>query len=225
MNHSAGKAERRTLWGETISSVADVYNVFARYIEGAIPKLPWCETGLSKESFPMQSTLAKLNRAGFLTINSQPRVNGARSDDPSVGWGGHGGYIYQKAYMEFFTSPENYARLKTEIAKHPSLIYHAVSVKGLSETNAPDDHACAVTWGVFPSREIIQPTIVDPRSFPVWKDEAFALWRTTWAIIYPAGSPSANVLKEIQETFVLVNIVDNDFINGDIFAVFKNLMA
>lgn len=39
-------------------------------------------------------------RGGFLTINSQPRVNAARSDDPTFGWGGIGGYVYQKAYVE-----------------------------------------------------------------------------------------------------------------------------
>ena len=27
----------------------------------------------------------------------------------------------------------------------------------------------AVTWGVFPAKEIIQPTVVDPQSFAVWK--------------------------------------------------------
>ena len=27
----------------------------------------------------------------------------------------------------------------------------------------------AVTWGVFPGKEIIQPTVVDPVSFHVWK--------------------------------------------------------
>lgn len=43
-----------------------------------------------------------INRAGFMTINSQPAVNGCRSDDSVYGWGGAGGYVYQKAYVEFF---------------------------------------------------------------------------------------------------------------------------
>ena len=29
--------------------------------------------------------------------------------------------------------------------------------------------ANAVTWGVFPGKEIIQPTVVDQQSFLVWK--------------------------------------------------------
>ena len=27
----------------------------------------------------------------------------------------------------------------------------------------------AVTWGVFPGREIVQPTVVDAVSFGIWK--------------------------------------------------------
>ena len=29
-----------------------------------------------------------------------------------------------------------------------------------------------MTWGVFPAREVIQPTVVDPQSFLVWKARA-----------------------------------------------------
>lgn len=38
----------------------------------------------------------------LLTINSQPVANGVKSNDPVFGWGPSGGYIYQKAYYEFF---------------------------------------------------------------------------------------------------------------------------
>jgi methylenetetrahydrofolate reductase (NADPH) len=71
-----------------------------------------------------------------------------------------------------------------------------------------------VTWGVFPGREIIQPTIVDSDSFAAWKDEAFELWQTQWAAAYPADSPSAAVIQHIHDSYFLVNIVDNDYANG-----------
>jgi hypothetical protein len=32
----------------------------------------------------------------------QPAVDGRPSTDPEVGWGGPGGFVYQKAYIEFF---------------------------------------------------------------------------------------------------------------------------
>ena len=38
----------------------------------------------------------------------------------------------------------------------------------------------ALTWGVFPGREIVQPTIADYKTFLIWKDEAFALWIEKW---------------------------------------------
>ena len=36
-------------------------------------------------------------------------------------------------------------------------------------TNAKIEHTNAVTWGVFPSSEIIQPTVVDAQAFMAWK--------------------------------------------------------
>jgi methylenetetrahydrofolate reductase (NADPH) len=68
-----------------------------------------------------------------------------------------------------------------------------------------------VTWGVFPGREIIQPTVVDPESFLVWKDEAFALWTEQWAKLYPEGSTSRSIIEGISDSYYLVNLVDNDY--------------
>ena len=36
-------------------------------------------------------------------------------------------------------------------------------------TNCDEQEPNAVTWGVFPGKEIIQPTVVDPISFLSWK--------------------------------------------------------
>ena len=40
--------------------------------------------------------LAQINDLGFLTINSQPAVNGVPSDDKVFGWGPSNGFVYQK---------------------------------------------------------------------------------------------------------------------------------
>ncbi len=42
-------------------------------------------------------------------------------------------------------------------------------VQGRNLTNAPDMQPNAVTWGIFPGREIVQPTVADPVSFMYWK--------------------------------------------------------
>ena len=59
---------------------------------GEIDVLPWNEMeSLHSETGTIKNEIVALNKAGFLTINSQPRVNGASSSDPSVGWGGENG--------------------------------------------------------------------------------------------------------------------------------------
>lgn len=81
----------------------------------------------------------------------------------------------------------------------------------------------AVTWGVFPGKEIIQPTVVDPESFPIWKDEAFELWKSEWRDLYETESMSYNIIDNIYQNYYLVNMVDNDYVRGNIFAPFDKL--
>ena len=47
-----------------------------------------------------------------------------------------------------------------------------------------EEHVNAVTWGIFPNREVIQPTVVDQKAFRMWKDEAFGSFMDKWAYIY-----------------------------------------
>ncbi len=59
---------------------------------GKVNMLPWSEMdSLQHETGSIQERVVALNRAGLLTINSQPAVNGAPSTDPHVGWGGPNG--------------------------------------------------------------------------------------------------------------------------------------
>ena len=39
----------------------------------------------------------------------------------------------------------------------------------VDQTNCHPQSAIAVTWGVFPGKEIVQPTVVDPVAFKFWK--------------------------------------------------------
>lgn len=64
---------------------------------------------------------------------------------------------------------------------------------------------------------------MDAASFVVWKDEAFALWKSRWANEYPEGSESRTVLDSVVNTFYLVNIVDNNYVDGDLFQIFVQL--
>jgi methylenetetrahydrofolate reductase (NADPH) len=157
-----------------------------------------------------------MNELGYLTINSQPAVDGVPSDDRVHGWGPAGGYVYQKvsaaapltrsaslrsiqyfavslsrclaaspprrrpcgaltdarplqAYLEFFVSPSLLSALIRRIERDPRITYFAVNKGGDLRTNNHSEGPNAVTWGVFPGKEIVQPTIVEAISFIAWK--------------------------------------------------------
>eukprot|EP00898_Chlorokybus_atmophyticus_P001234 jgi/Chlat1/2110/Chrsp17S02699 len=214
----------REQWGVDVTSEEDIFEVFERYCAGEITAIPWSESdGLQPESKQIDQELMQMNKKGFLTINSQPRVNGAPSDTPGVGWGRANGYVYQKAYVEFFTGPERLQSLLAKLSQYPSLTYHAVNCRGDTKSNVSPNDVTAVTWGVFPGKEVIQPTIVDPKSFMVWKDEAFDIWISEWSSMYPDNSESKKLIERVHDTYWLVNIVDNDYVRGDMFAIFRDL--
>lgn len=211
-------------WVVPLKNIEDVYERFNMFCMGKLKSSPWSELdGLQPETKIINEQLGEINLKGFLTINSQPAVNGLKSDSPSVGWGGPGGYVYQKAYVEFFCSSQKLDALVDKCKAFPSLTYMAVDKKGSWISNISNTDVNAVTWGVFPSKEIIQPTVVDPSSFLVWKDEALELWSKAWAQLYSEEDASRKLLEEVQNSYYLVSLVDNDYINGDIFAVFKEI--
>ncbi len=115
-----------------------------------------------------------------------------------------------QAYLEFFVSPEQLDQLIARIESDPQITYHAVNARGDMRTNTTSDSPNAVTWGVFPHCEIIQPTIVESISFLAWKDEAYQLGKE-WAKLYPQDSVSRQVITHTFENFFLVNVVHNNF--------------
>ena len=74
-----------------------------------------------------------------------------------------------QAYLEFFLSPELLAALIPQIEQDPNITYYVINKRGDLRTNNHSDGPNAVTWGVFPGKEIIQPTIVEAISFMAWK--------------------------------------------------------
>jgi len=199
------------------TSLEDLARIFANYCGARLPGeepvkyLPWSDIPLSEETNKIEDVLVKINKRGFLTINSQPAVDGAKSSDPVHGWGPRGGYVYQKAYLEFFCCPEKFQSLTERLEKDPDVTYYAVTKTGDLVTNNTRPGPNAVTWGVFPGKEIVQPTIVELVSFIAWKDEAFELGHQ-WAELYKELAPeSSQFIHQIMDSWYLVNIVNNDF--------------
>ncbi|EAA32493.1 hypothetical protein GE21DRAFT_5731 [Neurospora crassa] len=199
----------RKKWGEP-QTVKDIANLFVRYLNQELEYLPWSEAPISSEAELIKDDLIALNNRGLITINSQPAVNGVKSTHPVHGWGPANGYVYQKAYLELLVSPELFPEIKRRIEDHPDITYYAVTKSGNLHTNAPSEGPNAVTWGVFPGKEIVQPTIVESISFLAWKDEAFQLG-LEWARCYDADTPSRLLIEEIMDKWYLINIVNNDF--------------
>ncbi|KAI1470335.1 methylenetetrahydrofolate reduct [Daldinia caldariorum] len=212
----------RKRWGEP-KSIRDIASLFVRYIERELPSLPWSEAPLTSESDSIKDDLIKLNERGLLTINSQPAVDGVKSTHPVYGWGPSNGYVYQKAYLELLVSPDLFPEIIRRINANPELSYYAVTRSGKLTTNTPSEGPNAVTWGVFPGKEIVQPTIVESTSFLAWKDEAFRLG-TDWAHCHDANSPSRILIEKIMNEWYLINIVNNDFHQSrTIFELFDGL--
>jgi len=201
-------------------SEGDVSDVFVKFCQGQINWLPWCEMPIQIETGRIVDEIVKLNKSGYLTVNSQPQINGAASDSPDVGWGGPGGIVFQKAYVEFFTSREKLDQLTQKLTAHPTISLHAINRRGEAFSTLDENAVTAVTWGVFPGREIIQPTVVDAKSFRIWKDEAFSLWLEEWRSLYDKKSDSWKLLSWIHDNYFLVNVVENDFVSGNIYRIF-----
>ncbi|KAH2778080.1 hypothetical protein KXW05_004752 [Aspergillus fumigatus] len=209
------------LWGEP-KSIRDITQIFVRYLEGKLDRLPWSDSPISGEANAIKDNLVQLNSRGLLTVNSQPAVNGVRSSHPVFGWGPKNGFVYQKAYLELFVPPYLLDELIARIEKNPDLTYHAVAKNRELRTNTRDSPN-ALTWGIFAGREIVQPTIVDTISFLAWKDEAYRLGED-WAKCHDASSPSRKLIQDIMDNWYLVNIVNNDFHNTyDLFDLFNGL--
>jgi methylenetetrahydrofolate reductase (NADPH) len=203
------------------SDEAGLAELFMEFLQtgSAVSQLPWCAEKPGLEMVGIRNQLIEMCRAGMLTINSQARVNGALSTDVVYGWGPAGGVVYQKAYVEFFCSPTMLKKLKDHFHKKKDVDWMAISKSGDLQTSAnasAAEQVTAVTWGVFAGREIQQPTVVDSASFRAWKDEAFALWEM-FQEVNAGNDDQKRTVSRVADTWYLVNVVDNNFLSGDLF--------
>lgn len=220
MSKAVKKSKFLEMWGNDIRDIDDIRDVFMSFLDGTpnrqgftVTSLPWVDEQLQPETVLIQEQILKLNSNYLFTINSQPPVNCAKSSDQTFGWGPKNGYIYQKSYIEFFARSDDAKMIIDKIAKFPLLSY-TISNKGGTDsyTNYKKNSPIALTWGVFPGREIVQPTIADYKTFLIWKDEAFALWIEKWGQLYEGQS--RRVLEDIVDDLYLICLVDNDFVTG-----------
>lgn len=214
------------LWG-CPQSLDDLASIFVKYLKKETNALPWSDGPIGSDTEILRSSLIELNQKGFFTLNSQPALSAVRSSDKVYGWGPKNGFLYQKQYLEFLVHKDVASKLLKSIEAHNAvattgvITYYIVDKAGDLSTNSKDEDINAVTWGVFPGEEILQPTIVEKMSFLAWKDEVYHLLEE-WISIYKSKtiqelvSPDQleafnNLLTYFSENYVLCNLVNNDF--------------
>lgn len=237
-----GPITARRLWGHP-KTVKDVTDLFRRHVLGELESVPWSDdvdldssgggAGALKEETKTirQELLALIEEKGFLTLASQPAVNSARSDDPVFGWGPRGeGFIFQKAFVEFFCTSADWVLLKQKLAQQPTLDYSwlKIDAHGRFESSDTQEDSTgqltskrtpgtsgvnAITWGVFRGKEIITPTIIEPEAFQAWSEEAYSIWGE-WRRCFPRGSEEEKCLEALRQDMVLVNVVGQNFLGG-----------
>ncbi|WVN89599.1 methylenetetrahydrofolate reductase [Cryptococcus depauperatus CBS 7841] len=201
-------------WGVP-TSVADLSALFISYLRSDIqaPTTPFCDLPLSPESHSILPHLISLNstESQHWTVGSQPAVDAAKSEDPVFGWGPRGGYVFQKAFVEFFVREDEVKRLEEKVKLAGGTItMYAANKAGGFKSNTESDAVNAVTWGVFPGQEIAQSTIIEETSFLAWKEEAFSIW-TDWSLLYPPHSSARKLLEGIASEWWLVSLIHHDY--------------
>ncbi|GAA6026943.1 hypothetical protein JCM8097_005983 [Rhodosporidiobolus ruineniae] len=218
--------EALKLWG-TPTTEADVSRVFSSYLRGTLTCNPWSEEPLRAETATISSHLIEMNDARhWWTVGSQPAVDGAPSADAVHGFGPKGGYVYQKAFVEFFLTGSELDELERrsradEDERRRSgegddglIKWMAGNAAGEFRTNMGRGDVNAVTWGVFGGKEIITTTLIEEMSFKAWNEEAFALFRE-WSYLYAAASPSRAFLRAVHDSRWLVSVVHHDYKDRD----------
>lgn len=211
------------IWGYPVDH-KDITSLFQKHIVGQLDKIPWGDQPISAETMLIQEELFLLNGLGMWTIASQPACNAAKSEDKIFGWGPKRGRVFQKPFVEFFASTAQFEQIKTKLCgdKDSVFSYYASNAAGALESNLPEDSANAVTWGVFPNREILQSTIIEEESFAAWCEEAFSIWKE-WQRLYKPGTASYKLLEDIYQDYYLVTVLSHDYIGED--SLWKALLA
>lgn len=102
-------------WGNP-KSCEDLTRMFTNYLESQIATTPFSDGPLCPESVTILPQLKKLTERGWWTVGSQPAVDAVSSADPIFGWGPRSGWVFQKAFVEFFCDKKDADAIEKYIA-------------------------------------------------------------------------------------------------------------
>ena len=158
--------------------------------------------------------MKSLAERGWWTVGSQPAVDAISSSDKVFGFGPKNGWVFQKAFVEFWVPNDEIEDLCKRLDGWKDGGYYAGNFKGEMRTNFLEDSINAVTWGIFPGQEVVQTTIIEDVSFNAWREEAFAIWGE-WSMLYSPKSQSHKLLTEIHNNYWLVSVVHHNYKDVD----------
>ncbi len=222
------------LWGLPTTSEGITHLFTSHLLTHSPAQLPWSESAtLSPETALIREELTSLNKQkGYWTIASQPAVDGLSSTHPIHGWGPPGGFVFQKAFVEFFLpAPVFQTTLKPRLDalhKEGELSYYAIDAAGNFVCSEPPEAVHAVTWGSFKGKEISTATMVEEVSFRAWGEEAFGIWKEWGRCVREVagrgvggrGTGTERVrlclrfLEELRRGLVLINVIGHVFREG-----------
>ena len=221
-------AQALSLWN-TPTSAEEITHLFTCYLAGRSPKqLPWSESAtLSPETALITSELTQLILSkGYWTIASQPAVDGLPSNHPIHGWGPPGGFVFQKAFVEFFVPASTFTSTLgphlDALRKEGEISYYAGNASGAFQSSESSEAVHAVTWGSFAGKEIATATMVEEVSFRAWMEEAFGIWGEWARCIGEAARrgrvekarQSRDFLRRMEKDVWLVNVIGHGYREG-----------
>ena len=221
-------AEALSLW-KTPTTTEEITHLFTCHVAGQNPKqLPWSESAtLSPETALITSELSELTqRKGYWTIASQPAVDGLPSTHSIHGWGPPGGFVFQKAFVEFFVPASTFQTALRphldRLHKSGEISYYAGNAAGAFHSSESSDAVHAVTWGSFAGKEIATATMVEEVSFRAWVEEAFEIWGEWARCVGEAAkrgrmekaTESGDFLRRIGKDVWLVNVIGHGYREG-----------
>ena len=221
-------AQALSLW-KTPTSPEEITHLFTSYLAGRDPEqLPWSESAsLSPETALITSELTQLILSkGYWTIASQPAVDGLPSTHPIHGWGPPGGFVFQKAFVEFFVPASTFtSTLRPHLdalREEGEVSYYAGNASGAFESSESSEAVHAVTWGSFAGKEIATATMVEEVSFRAWMEEAFGIWEEWARCVGEAARrgrvekarQSRDFLRKTEKDVWLVNVIGHGYREG-----------
>lgn len=106
--------------------------------------------------------------------------------------------------------------------------WYAADCGGGFDSSEKSEAVHAVTWGMFPGKEIATATMVDEVSFRAWTEEAFGVWAEWARCVGGVGNSGGSggeggggssgrargFLEECMEGCWLVNVIGHEFREG-----------